>query len=68
MKEELAELDSQGYDIIYLDEVVFSSKTYSNRTWSPVNRNLQMDLKHAQMPPIACIACISYESGLDMVQ
>ena len=32
--QELARVTQENYDIVYLDEVVFSRKTYLDRTWS----------------------------------
>ena len=32
--QELARINADNYDIVYLDEVVFSRKTYLDRTWS----------------------------------
>ena len=32
--QELARVNADNYDIVYLDEVVFSRKTYLDRTWS----------------------------------
>ena len=43
--DKMMELKQLGFDLIYADEVMFVSKTLPDRTWSPVNQPLQMDMK-----------------------
>ena len=55
----------QGYEIIYLDEVMFTSKTHITRAWSPKNINFSIDQKKLNHKALAVIAAISENGGLE---
>ena len=39
MIERLADMKTQGYEILYLDEVMFTSRAYAQRAWSRRNEH-----------------------------
>lgn len=43
--EELTNLISKGYSIIYLDEVMFTNKTVLKTEYARKNENIQVDYK-----------------------
>ena len=49
----------QGYEVVYLDEFVITSKTYQDRTWSMKNRPFEVDYRMNQVKPIAVILAVS---------
>ena len=49
----------QHYDLIYIDEVMFTKHTYLDRTWSGPNDHLECDMRQLNMTPIACCVAVS---------
>ena len=49
----------QGYEVVYLDEFVITSKTYQDRTWMIKNRPFEVDYRMNQVKPIAVILAVS---------
>ena len=49
----------QGYEVVYLDEFVITSKTYQDRTWMMKNRPFEVDYRMNQVKPIAVILAVS---------
>ena len=63
---ELQELIDQRYTIIYLDEVMFTTRTVLSREYSNKNQNIQIDYKDINTDTTAVIAAISFETGVDL--
>ena len=57
-----------GFRIIYCDEVMFSSRTQLSKCWSLPNSPLEIDLSHFKAAPVAVIAAISFDKGVDIVR
>ena len=49
----------QGYEVVYLDEFVITSKTYQDHTWMMKNRPFEVDYRMNQVKPIAVILAVS---------
>ena len=56
-----------GHEPIYIDEVMFTSSTNMESTWSPKYSPIMLDRKKADTKPIACIAAISARNGIELV-
>ena len=49
LKSSYAKVIKQGYEVIYLDEFVITSKTYQDRTWMFKNRPFEIDYRMNQV-------------------
>ena len=64
---ELARVNADNYDIVYLDEVMFTKKTYLDRSWSLRRLPLECDGTLLNMPAVACAVAVSERYGLDLL-
>ena len=55
----LAKNITEGYEILYLDEIMFTKNTYLERTWARVNKPLEVDLEHFYHEAIAVCVAVS---------
>ena len=62
----IQDLLSRGFEIIYADEVMFTTRTQPQHTWSAVNSPLKMDYKNVQSKSTAVIAAISLSRGVEL--
>ena len=65
--QELARIKADNYDIVYIDEVMFTKKTYLDHTWSNRRLPLECDGTLLNMPAIACAVAVSERYGLDLL-
>ena len=61
-------LNEDGYECLYLDEMMSTKGTYQDRTWSRKGDLHQIDLKQTSGQTMASIAAISWQNGVDLVQ
>ena len=59
------QVTSKGFTIVYLDEVMYTKKTFMDRTWSRVNERQTIDLDKLFHGPIACCVAVSAEKGVE---
>lgn len=57
-----------GYEPVYLDEVMFTSKTNQQYTWAAKYEPIILDRKLTEVAPIACVAAISASGGVELVK
>ena len=57
--QELARIKEGNYDIVYIDEVMFTKKTYLDRSWSIQRNPLECDGTLLNMPAVACAVAVS---------
>ena len=57
----------EHYDIVWVDETLFTTKTQLPRAWSQKHENFQIDMRKTNMKPIACVAAISERFGVDLM-
>ena len=65
--QELARIKADNYDIVYIDEVMFTKKTYLDRSWSIQRYPLECDGTLMNMPAVACAVAVSERYGLDLL-
>lgn len=58
---------SEGYRIIYVDEMMTTKSTIPTTEWSCKNKPLKLDYKQFTNQGIATVAGISMENGVDLV-
>ena len=58
-------LEEDGYDILFVDEIMFTKSTLNDRAWSKKNQNFEYDLKQMGNGAVACVAAISMNNGVD---
>ena len=63
----LARIKEDNYDIVYIDEVMFTKKTYLDRSWSIQRYPLECDGTMLNMPAVACAVAVSEQYGLDLL-
>ena len=63
----LARIKEDNYDIVYIDEVMFTKKTYLDRSWSIQRYPLEFDGTMLNMPAVACAVAVSERYGLDLL-
>jgi hypothetical protein len=51
--------------VIFLDETVFTYRTFKNKSWSRPEDNLKIDDSKVKVKTQAMISCISEEDGLE---
>ena len=51
--------------MIYLDESIFSFRTFYTRAWSQKKQNLEIDSEKIKVDTMALIAAISEDEGLE---
>ena len=56
-----------NYDVIYVDEVMFTKHTCELMTWSTRNQNVEVDQRYMNMKPLACCVAVSERYGLDLL-
>ena len=61
------DLLNRGFDIIYVDEVMFTTQTLPKEAWSAVNDPFKMDLKSVQQKAKAVVAGISLSRGVELL-
>ncbi len=64
VRSRLGELTSQGYEILQIDESVFSTKQYNHKCWAPVGNPVTTHSKWNWKEYICSIAAISVEHGM----
>ena len=52
---------------MYIDEVMFTKKTFLDRSWSLPRKPLECDGTLLNMPAIACVVAVSEKNGLDLL-
>ena len=57
----LEELIRDGYEILYLDEAIFSFNTFNGRVWSHANNNFEVLEHQTAIKTQALLAAISLE-------
>ena len=57
----MAKLKEEGYSILYTDEMMVSSKVWQKEAWSRKNEPMTIDMRQANIVPIASLASISLE-------
>ena len=67
-KERLHMLEEDGYDILFVDETMFTKNTIYDRAWSRKNEPFEYDLKQVSSGAVACLAAISMNHGVDHFQ
>ena len=67
VQHEIAEFRNRGFRIIYLDEVMFTTRTMPTHEWSRKNTNVTISYDQFQQSAVAGIAAISAERGIDVV-
>ena len=67
MQQELRQYQRQGFRIIYLDEMMVTTRTMPTHEWSLKNTNVLIDYHQFDQQAIASIAAISSERGVDLV-
>ena len=65
--QEVSNLRKQGYDIVYVDEVMFTKKTILEHTWSNRYGPLKYDMSSLSTEPLACCVAVSERYGLDLL-
>ena len=57
--QDLDRIKQDNYDIVYIDEVMFTKKTYLDRSWSLRRLPLECDGTLLNMPAVACAVAVS---------
>ena len=60
-------MKSENYDIVWIDEVCFSSRVNSTHSWSAKGKPLFMDNKKIEIKCQAVLAAVSIKKGVDMI-
>lgn len=66
-KTNLIRMKDLNYDIVWLDEVCFSSRVNATHSFSPKNKPLFMDSKKTEIKFQAVLAAVSEQNGIDMI-
>jgi transposase len=64
----LAQAREEGRKVIYLDEIVFSKRSFLGVDWSRANQNLHVDQQQVYQGYRATIAACSEERGIEHIQ
>jgi len=62
------ELRMKGFNIIYVDEVIFGKNTNPTHCWSLKNRPLYFDYTNVDPQCYAVIAATSYFRGVELIK
>ena len=68
MKAKLEKMTDLGYEPVYIDEIMFTSKTNHQMTWAARREPILIDRKLTEVDPIACVAAISASNGVELVK
>ena len=60
-------MQADGYEPIYLDEMMVTVSTVPKKVWSIKNQPFKIDLKQVNGQTTACIASISARNGVELV-
>ena len=58
-------MEREGYEMLYLDEVMVTKRSVRDKEWSPKYVNYEIDLNQLGINNTACIAAISWKKGLE---
>ncbi len=61
LRSKLDQLIRDGYEILYLDEAIFSFNTFNGRVWSHANNNFEVFEHQTAIKTQALLAAISLE-------
>ncbi len=64
LRSRVQELSSEGYEIMQIDESVFSPKHVRNTGYAPANDPLTVPFKWVWKQYVACVGAISVEAGV----
>ena len=67
MRDQIREYRRRGFRIIYLDEMMVTTRTMPTHEWSLKNTNATISYHQFEQKAISAIAAISAQLGLDMV-
>ena len=65
--EQFVDFTNRGYNIVYVDEVMFTRRTMFTHCYSPKNEPFEYDFSQCDNRTVAVIAAISYFRGVEMV-
>ncbi len=57
-----------GYEPLYLDEIMFTSKTNFQKAWANIYNPIAIDRKQTNQEPIACVASVTARNGVELVE
>ena len=55
-----------NYDLLWLDEVMFTTRTLADRAWSPKRQPLFIDQKESNIKATAVVAVVSERNGVEL--
>lgn len=59
--------EAQGYEVIFVDEVIFTSSCNHSKTWAKQKKPITIEQRQTTMTPIAVVAAISASRGVELV-
>ena len=65
--EHLHMLEEDGYEILFLDEMMITKRSLPKTEWSLPKQPCEYDFRQVSETPIACIAAISRRFGVELV-
>jgi transposase len=63
----LAQFRTEGWHVLYMDEVMFTTATFANRAWSAKRQHFQVDHKRLDVAAQAVLTAISEEHGVEHI-
>ena len=67
MHNKLEEAKKEHHDIVWIDEVMFTTRTQAEKAWSHKYDPFYVDMQKTNMEPIAVVAAVSERYGVDLV-
>ena len=67
VQREIRDLRRRGFRIIYLDEMMITTRTMPTHEWSLKNTNMTISYDQFQQGAISGIAAISAQRGIDAI-
>ena len=60
-------MTQNNFDLVFVDEVMFTKHTFVDRTWSKAREPIKYDMRDVNMKPLACVVAVSEKYGLDLM-
>ena len=67
LRNSIYDATQNNFDLVFVDEVMFTKHTFADRTWSKAGKAVKYDMRDVNMKPIACVVAVSERYGLDLL-
>ena len=67
LRNSIYDATQNNFDLVFVDEVMFTKHTFVDRTWSKAREPIKYDMRDVNMKPLACVVAVSERYGLDLM-